>query len=334
MIKYFLHCGLCFIVLLLGAIHAEAAEISPFQTKNQSPLISIYGLPSIGEAKVKAKSETTLRLTADLANNYVTVLNARENLILDGESMRVTLSGRYGIGRKAELGMEIPFLIIGGGFLDNFIESYHSTFGFPNGGRELTGKNRLLFRYQKNGVTLLNMEQSGQGPGDASVTGGWQIYQSADARRNLALRGSLKLPTGDTGSLRGSGSTDLALWVTGNLNYDFDLGQLSLFGAAGAMGMTKGRILPDQQNPVVGFGALGLGFSPARWIELKIQTNAHTAFYSDSDLREISAPSAQLTIGGAFHFSPKTSLDIGVTEDIIVGASPDVVFHLSLGHTF
>lgn len=332
--KYYLYGFLCLTALLFSAMDAEAAEITPFQTKNQSPLVSIYGLPAISEGGVKTKSSGALRLTMDLANHYATNRNARENIVLDGESTRLTLSGRYGIGRQAELGMEIPFLILGGGFLDNFIESYHSTFGFPNGGREMAGRNRLLFRYQKNGVTLLNREQSGQGLGDVSVTGGWQLYQSADERRHLALRGSLKLPTGDTDSLFGSGSTDLALWMTGSMRRDFDLGQFSLFGAAGVMGMTKGKILPDQQRPAVGFGALGVGFSPAQWIELKIQANAHTSFYSGSDLAEVSGASAQLTVGGALHFSAKTSLDVGVTEDIVVGTSPDVVFHLSLGHTF
>jgi hypothetical protein len=60
----------------------------------------------------------------------------------------------------------------------------------------------------------------------------------------------------------------------------------------------------------------------------------HTPFYSDSDLKQLGAPSAQVTLGGALHFSAKTSLDIGVTEDIVVGASPDVVFHLSLRRSF
>ena len=98
--------------------------------------------------------------------------------------------------------------------------------------------------------------------------------------------------------------------------------------------MTTGKILPDQQLPFVGFGALGLDFSPADWIDLKIQVNAHTSFFRDSDLKQINAPSAQLIIGGALNFTPKTSLDIGITEDIIVDTSPDVVFHLSLRHAF
>lgn len=334
MIKNFVQYGLCLTFLLLSAFNVDAVEISPFYTQNQSPLISIYGLPAIGEAKVAAKSQGTLRLTLDQASNYVNESNAGESLLLDGESTRLTISGRYGIGRQVELGIDIPFLIIGGGFLDNFLENYHSTFGFPNGGRERAPQNRLLYRYQKNGIALLNMDQSGRGLGDVSLSGAWQIYQSADHQRNLALRGSLKLPTGDTDSLRGSGSADLALWVVGNWGRRFPVGQLTAFGAAGAMGMTESKILENQQRPAVGFGMLGLGFSPAEWIEFKIQTNAHTSFYSDSDLKEVDSPSTQLTIGGALLFTPKTSLNIGVTEDIIVGTSPDVVFHLSLSRSF
>jgi hypothetical protein len=321
-------------LFFLSVMNVSSANLSPFYTQNQSPLAAVYGLPFIGEAKVMARGEGLLRLTLDLANTYITDENAREQIVLDGESLRLTFSGRYGIGRKADLGIDVPFWVAGGGFLDGFIEGYHSIFGFPNGGRELAPRNRLLYRYRKDGVTLLNREQSGQGPGDVSLTGGWQIFAGADQMRHVSVRASLKLSTGDADTLRGSGSTDLAVWLLGDIGHKFSLGKLTLVGAAGAMGMTRGRILPDQQRPCVGFGVLMLGFSPSKWIDLKIQTNAHTSFYSDSDLKQINAPSAQLTMGGALHFSPKTSLDIGVTEDIIVGASPDVVFHLSLQHAF
>jgi hypothetical protein len=316
------------------ALNAAAMEASPFFTQNQSPLTAVYGLPFVGEPKAPAAGEGSMRLTMDLANNYITGGNAREEITLDGESLRFTLSGRYGIGGRAELGVDVPFWIAGGGFLDGFIEGYHSTFGFPNAGREIAPRNRLLYRYRKDGVTLLNRESSGQGPGDVSLSGAWQLWAGAEPMRYLSIRASLKLPTGDAGALRGSGSTDLAVWLVGVLGHPFSIGRLTLFGAAGAMGMTKGRVLPDIQRPFVGFGALGLGFSPWKWIDFKIQTNVHTPFYSDSDLKQLGAPSAQVTLGGALHVSAKTSLDIGVTEDIVVGASPDVVFHLSLRRSF
>jgi hypothetical protein len=41
-----------------------------------------------------------------------------------------------------------------------------------------------------------------------------------------------------------------------------------------------------------------------------------------------------LTIGGTVAFGKKTSLDIGVSEDLIVATAPDVVFHLALRRTF
>ncbi|MEE9936731.1 MAG: DUF3187 family protein [Deltaproteobacteria bacterium] len=320
--------------LLAGALRLEAAEITPFAVQNQSPLVAIYGLPAAASGRVLARGEAFLGLTLDLANHYTTGRNGFENLVLDGESLRVMLSGRYGLGRRAEAGVEIPLWIVGGGFLDSFIDSYHTAFGFPGGGRDLAPKNRLLYRYEKNGVSLLHLERSGQGLGDIRLTGAWQMYSAAAGGRHLALRAQLKLPTGDAGSLRGSGSTDLALWLTGARQRSFSAGTLSLFGAAGALGMTKGRVLAAQQRPLVGFGTLGAGFRPLSWMELKVQADAHTSFYKDSDLTQIDAPSVQLTVGGALHLAPRLSFDIGVTEDLAVGRSPDVVFHLGLSRTF
>ncbi len=334
MIKRFAYSAAALTCLILFTSSFSLAQSIPFSTPNQSPLIAVYGLPSVDGAKIAAKHEGAVNLTLDLASNYVTNDNSRETIVLDGESLCLTIAARYGIGRNLELGIDVPMWVAGGGFLDGFIEGYHSTFGFPNGGRELAPRNRLLYDYRKDGQTLLHLERSGQGLGDIRFTGGWQVYSSTDQNRQVALRAALKLPTGDTDALFGSGSVDLALWLMGGTDHHFALGKLSLFGAGGLMGLTRGKVLPDQQRSLVGFGTLGLGFQPTGWLELKIQTNAHTSFYSDSDLTQINAPSAQLTMGGALHFSPQTSLAIGVTEDVVVGASPDVVFHLSLQHRF
>ena len=335
LIKSLVKSVLIMALLFINPLYLYASDITPFYTQNQNPLISIFGLPSIGQSTVMGQGKSDLRLTLDQASNYTTDGNMRENIVIDGESTSFMLSGRYGIGYQVEVGMEIPFLIVGGGFLDGFIENFHSAFGFPNAGRGYAARNRLLYRYQRDGITMINMERSSQGLGDVRLMCGWQFYESAPNKaQRMSFRASLKLPTGDTGSFHGSGSTDLALWVVGDNDFKMPYGHVTLFGAAGAMAMTQGKILPDQQQPLVGFGALGIGYSPADWITLKIQTNAHTSFYRDSDLKQIDSASAQLTIGGALVFSAKTSLDIGVTEDIITATSPELVLHLSLCHKF
>jgi len=326
------------ILPLLTVIYTSAlyaAEITPFHTQNQSPLIQIFGLPSIAQGAVMGPGKGEMRLTLDLANNYTTDATPRERIVLDGESSRFTLHGRYGLGRRLEVGVEIPCLVIGGGFLDNFIENYHRTFGFPNGSREQAPQNRLLYRYEKGGRPLLNVFQSDAGLGDIKLTGGWQLNRGqTDTSRGITLRASLKLPTGDSASLRGSGSTDLALWLAGNRNIELSSGNLTFFWAAGAMAMTEGKVLQEQQRPLVGFGALGAGWSPVQWFVLKIQANGHTSFFRDSDFKQVDAHAVQLTLGGTVALSDRTSLDMGVTEDLIVSASPDVVFHLSLSRRF
>ena len=321
--------------ILIRPCALPAVEVTPFYTQNQSPLVQIFGLPSIGEASPVPLRQVDARLIVDLANNYVKDSNSRENILLDGESTRITLDVRYGIARGFECGVEIPYIFLNGGFLDSFVEGYHSAFGFPQGGRDQAPKGRLLYQYQRDGKERLKIDSSSSGLGDIRLNGAYQLYQGEDKpERAVALRTSLKLPTGDSGELHGSGSTDLSLWITAGDDWKLAVGHFTLFGAAGIMGMTEGKVLQDQQRNWVGFGALGAGWSPRHWIAFKIQTNAHTSFYRNSELRELDAASAQLIVGGTLAFSDRTTLDIGVAEDIIINTAPDVVFHFALRTRF
>jgi hypothetical protein len=322
--------GILFFPLLLPAV-----EITPFYTQNQSPVIQIFGLPSIGNPVLVPARKADMRFIVDVANNFFEDGNQRESIVLDGQSTRMSLDVRYGISEKFEVGLVIPYIIQSGGFTDGFIDWYHTTFGFTPGGRDQAPKNRLLYQYQKDQQVLLNVNNSSDGIGDIQLMGGLQLYQSAvKPSRAIALRASLKLPTGDSGQLHGSGSTDLALWITAGEDFRPGIGHISLFGAGGVMGMTDGDVLKDQQRNFVGFGALGVGWSPANWIAFKIQANGHTSFYTNSGLKELNSSSVQLTIGGTLAFSKNINLDLGVTENILIRSSPDVVFHLGLRGRF
>jgi hypothetical protein len=193
----------------------------------------------------------------------------------------------------------------------------------------------LLYQYQKNQQIRLNVDQSSSGIGDIQITGAYQLYRNPERpARAVSLRAALKLPTGDSDNLHGSGSTDFSLWMTAGDDYKISVGHFTLYGAAGIMGMTEGNVLKEQQRNWVGFGCFGIGWSPARWIAFKLQANGHTSFYKDSELTTLNQSSIQLTIGGTLAFSEKISLDLGVTEDVVVKTSPDVVFHLALRGTF
>lgn len=315
---------------------AADMEITPFRTVNQRPLVQIFGLPAETSAEVTPAGRLTTSLTQDITSEYAVSESQSEQLVLDGESYRWTLAARYGINERFEAGVEIPYILYGGGFFDGFIIDWHRTFGLPQGGRDTVPKDRLSYRYSKDGVQKLRMEHAGSGIGDIVVSGGMKLIDVRDSsdHDSLALRTSIKLPTGDSGSLHGSGSTDFSLALCGSMNRFTEWGSLGLFGSVGGLAMTRGDVLPDQQNNLAGFGTLGLGWGPAEWISFKLQLNAHTALYHDSALDALSRYALMLVGGGALKLPGDYLLDIGVTENVRVVSAPDVGLHLGLTKRF
>ncbi len=178
------------------------------------------------------------------------------------------------------------------------------------------------------------MDSSNSGLGDLRLTAAYQLYEERENSRGLSLNLGLKLPTGDSDELRGSGGTDVSLGLPGGADTGEGAGKWTAYGAAGALYLTKGDILPDQQKNWVGYGTLGIGWVPLPRLAFKIQADAHTPFYGDSDLKELADSSVQLIVGGAVGLGKGTTLDIGVGEDLVVAASPDVVFYLNLRQNF
>ena len=180
------------------------------------------------------------------------------------------------------------------------------------------------------------MDHTGSGIGDIVLLGGMKLYDVHDkgSHDSLVLRTTIKLPTGDSNSLRGSGSTDFSLSLCGSMNNFTEWGSLGLFGSLGGLAMTRGDVLADQQNNLAGFGSLGVGWGPAEWISFKVQLNARTALYHGSSLDELSKFSLMLVSGGALKLPGDCLLDIGVSEDVTVGTAPDVAFHLGLSKQF
>jgi hypothetical protein len=308
-------------------------DIEPFYTYNQSPLIQVHGLPPVDNASVVPVGHARGLISLDVANNYVVESNDRENLTLDGESYRFTLAARYGVTNGIECGIDVPVVAYGGGFLDGFIEDFHHFFGFPNGGREQAPRDRLLYQYTTDGQDLLNIQNSSAGIGDIRINAAMQLFRTDDAA--VALRASLKLPTGESSKLLGSGNTDFAVWFSAKEDHDLAcLGHVSGFGGIGGMVMGDGDVLKSKQRTLAGFCSLGFGWSPLQWLVLKVQADGHTSLYQDSGLKAVNSASLQLVSGGSIGIGKSMSLDIGVSEDIIVETSPDVDFHIALRTMF
>lgn len=320
----------CAFTLLNHLVRADdalaSAPVSPLYSFNQAPLIQIFGLPALGEARILPEGESKLSVHLQIANHFTGGANSSEAISLDGETRRLTLQWRQGLTQNREWGLELPHVSHNGGFLDRSIEEFHDVFDMPQNGRTDLSRNRIDYRYSRNGVDLVNLAQAVSGVGDVRL-----FFANTALRKQgyaAAWRASLKLPTGDDTKLLGSGSTDLATWLSVATLRPAE--KWNLYGGAGALLMSEGNVLPQQQRHLVAFGTFGIGKRFFQKFTVNGQLDMHSPFYNDSGLRQLGEYSVQGLLGVAWEFSPKKSLMFSASEDLIVGASPDVAFNLSL----
>jgi len=323
-------------LLLQSPVPAAALEIEPFRTANRNPLVHGYGLPSERTPHLLPAGTWSTAVTQDVASIYSDSSTGTEQLLLDGEQYRWALTAKYALNDRLELGLELPVIHQSGGGLDSMIIDWHNLWGLPQGGRDSAPKNRLTYRYSKDGNQRLNVTDTSTGIGDLSLLAGYRLFDHHQGGDHdaVAIRMQLKLPTGDSDSLHGTGSTDLALFLTGATNRTTEWGTLGVYGAAGGMFSSDGDLLNKQRENLIGFGSAGIGWSPADWIAFKAQLDINTAYYRDSSLDELSTTALMLTIGGTLQLSDNYLLDIGLSEDLAVATAPDVTFHLGLSARF
>jgi hypothetical protein len=323
----------CAALLTIASISSYADEdFDPFPTSDRSPFAQIYGLPALEGPRLLPPSKYSVRLTYEAANHFIASSSEQEFLFLDGETHRTTLAVHYGTA-FGEWGIEMPYVSHSGGFMDSFIENWHSTFGFPNGGRELFPRNQISYLYQRRGVDRVQLTQSTDGMGDVQLLGGWRL-PSGKTRWDTALRASLKLPTGDASTLTGSGAADVAVWLTAGCALAYCPPKVRWNFSGGLLAVGRGDVLPELQRRAAAFGGATLGWQIWQPLVLKAEFLFHTPFYRGSDLRLLQATPAQLLLGGTVKLGSSTAFDVAIAEDINVRTAPDVTLVVNLRTSF
>lgn len=304
---------------LLGAAALPVAASTVFPVSNQATLARSAALPTLGETGVPDAGHEVWRLSLDWTNEYDAATANGEALTLDGETQRIGFGWRRGFAGGWSLEAELPVLVTGGGVLDSTIESWHQFWGLPNGGRENAPQNRYLFQYQRNGQTLLGVDQGTTGLGDA------QLGASLALNPALALHAMAKLPTGSASKLTG-GNAGGAVWA----DYDPFSGSRRWFGFVSGGGSYNAHNGPlgAQQHAAVGLAGAGVGFRLTPPFALLMQVYGHTPLYKDSSIDALRRGGLQLAFGAGYQLTPSLALTLGFQEDPIVASSPDFSIHV------
>lgn len=321
--------------LLFFSASAHAARIEPLSIVNTSPVILVHSRPAASSAAITPKDDLETSFIYEISSHFNQESSSKETVIFDGETTRLELSVKKGLGRDTDLELRVPFYDHDGGSLDGFIEDWHDLFGLPQNHRDDVAHNRLLYFYRYQGETRLLFQEPASGMGDVQLIFTRELLDTAnEGLENLSLKLAVKLPTGDASKLTGSESLSVSAWLTGDRQTSwFDVPGRT-YASLGVMVLEEGEVLSQQQNNFVAFGSLGTGIVVNEMVSLQTQLDASTPFYDDSDFEDISGFTLQLTLGGNLRFGDGLSLDLGVVEDLSVHASPDVILHMNLRGRF
>jgi hypothetical protein len=309
-------------LLMLGMTSLVQAESLPVRDLN--PMLSGYELPSA----LSAVHFNNTAITTEFAISNISLSQSSQQdfVQLDAELQRWQFSYSKPLNERLSLRVDLPYVSLSGGHLDNFIESFHHIFGLPNGNRGGWPSNRLLVQHQHLGKVDYQLIDGTHGIGDLAVRLGWNF--GASQKINQSLWVSLKFPTGDASALTGSGATDAALsyaaseQLTARIVSQQQL-SLSVLG--------KGERIQAQQQTVVWSGSASVDALLTSHWSVALQFDAHTRVF-DTGVRAL-GNALQFSFGPRYQ-SRAWQASLSLSEDIAVDTAPDIQFQLDIQRRF
>lgn len=310
-------------VALLAVIGIAHAEASPLPTRDQNPLLAGFDLPLPMDARL-AQARWSLDAAVNWSSTALRQRAGSETLLVDAETreVRVTLGRRF--AERWSLALQLPYRELDGGSLDGFIDNWHDVFGLDEGARPLLPRDRLAIRYERDEVAVLDTERSARGMGDASLALSYQLSATPTSAVRAALH--VKVPTGEDHWFTSSGRADVSAIIAVERALD-ERWTLYGQGALTRVGTHETKLAAQRDLLWSAHGALS--WQATRRIELIAQLDAHQAPYRATAL-DFFDDALVLSVGGAVHFDSGWRLHLGVSEDIAIERSPDVVFIFGL----
>lgn len=306
-------------VATFALLLATNASASSLPTRDQNPLLAGFDLPAPINARVPERT-WSWDATFNWGSTALIQSSESESLLVDAESKELRIALERRINNRWSLALHVPYRELDGGSLDGFIDKWHDAFGLSEGARPRMRRDQLALRYRRDDQTLLDTQRPTNGLGDVSLLLSYQLAATPKTAVRTAM--SIKAPTGDDHWFSSSGSVDISAIaaVEHALNDRWSIhGQ----GALTWLGESDLR-LADQRDFV--WSAHGaVSWQATRHVELIAQLDAHRGLYRDTQIRFLD-DALVLSLGGAIHLNSGWNLHLGVSEDIAIERSPDVVF--------
>lgn len=332
-----------FPVLVVGTPLHAYERLGPFPVRTQNPLYLLFLGMRPERPVTLQQGKFDLQFNSSYSSIFQKVSRGGSAVDFDMELWRFGPVAKYGITDDLEVGLEMPILHFGGGFLDSFIQSYHNTFGFPNAGRETVPNSRFSYKVNSGGATLyqvgsrplglsdlifdvkyrflkenvsadlaLPVRAKGLSGGRSAAKGGSESFPMTPIgwMPTLAAQAMFKAPTGIRSQGLGSGRPDGGLFLLAEDGWRW----LAAYGDVGVLMLGGTAPLETIEHQLSWAWMTGLEFSVTDSVAALAQANGNTAVFHGTGLTELDKAPLDLTLGVKGR-AQQWIWQVGFTED-------------------
>jgi hypothetical protein len=299
--------------------------VGPMEIRNQFPLFLHLNTPVLESAAVQDAFSAQF--------SYSSIFFIRESpqwsVHLDMEWAELYLKYKKSFSNSLEISVGLPILSFNSGFMDNGLDWYHTTFGFPDYGRRSRPANQFLYQVKKDNNLIIEGENGQVGIGDLKLSAK-KVLMKMDDQPFLSLKGAIELPTGNPDTGYGNGSLDLGLFV------QMDKKITETLQATANLGWVIPGPLKAQESIVLEnywYGGFGMEWKPWKRLSLLGQISAQTSPFPKTGLDFIDNPALVLSFGGRYYLD-RNCFELSLTEDLNTSGAPDFTVNFSFKRTF
>ncbi len=304
-------------VLMVGFAGAafaqdEFAFEGPAPVRNFEPIQLIFLNLPFERALTVPEGDFGLHLwTAE--SNVIATTEGRFESTLKFETNWTVFGARYGFAPDWEIGADMPFISRWGGFLDPIIDGVESLFGRENPERKLFKDNTFGgFTVQEGDITVFHGGPEAFEPGDLWISMKRQVRLDTPGP-TIALRGALKIPTGNADAVNGSGEPDFGLGIAADYQvFERMMLYMNVNGIYPLGPITDANL---NLNPFV-TESFGAEVALTHWLTAQLHQATYTSPMHGTGTALLDAPVVELGVGLGLHCGPYLDLQLMGVDNV------------------
>jgi len=304
----------------------------PLPERSNGPLAQSYLVLRPRGAAITGVGDVDLRVQSAYSSIFEVGEGTQGSVSFDGELWRTSAAARTGIGPRTDLEIEVPFLFASSGFLDVFIETWHSVLGLPDSGRETRPQFDYDMRVTAGATEVYSLEGDRVGLCDVPIVVTHRLVDARGASPAVFVQGALELPTGSEDRGFGNGEID---WGVG-IGIESDLGHWTVGGGLGWTDRQQSSSFDSaglETEDGVSAHASGEWRAQDDW-SLLLGLRFENAVSESLEIEELSGEVLELDIGVAIDGCDASRWFVGFSEDLISASGPDFTVFLGFQAAF